>query len=127
MLYEFAGYYGCYSKCDLEIIRGETTTLVICSELPDNPGTSVTNAAELIATQLCHEDPTIDPEGLTWIEHYPERSAGRGEKPLPESWDRVTFTRRHGRTFHSPAWRHSPAEEVQAIRARTEASRQTLH
>ena len=126
MLYTYPSNFGGDAKCDLEIIRGETTTLVICTELADNPGTSVTNAAERIATRLCHEDPTIAPEGLIWVEHYPERSAGPG-RPLPESWDLVTFTDRDGRTFRRPAWRHSTAEEVQALRQRIERRNATLH
>lgn len=120
MLYEYEGYRGCYCKCDLEVIRGGMTTLVICTELEDNPGTSVTNAAELIATRLCQEDQTINPEGLIWVEHYPERSAGRWQKPFPETWDMVTFTYRDGRTLRRPAWHHSTAEEVQDIRRRIE-------
>lgn len=127
MLYTYPSNFGGAAKCDLEIIHSPgQTTLVICTELADNPGTSVTNAAERIATRLCHKDPTIDPEGLIWVEHYPERSAGPG-RPLPESWDMVTFTDRADRTFRRPAWRHSTAEEVQALRERVEASRQTLH
>ena len=48
------------------------TTLVICTELENTPGTSVTNAAEILATRLCQEDPTIALEGLIWVEHSPE-------------------------------------------------------
>ena len=117
MLYEYPGFRNCDSKCDLEIVRSVgRTTLVICTELENNPGTSVTNAAEIIATRLCQEDPTIDPEGLIWIEHYPERSAGRKQKPYPETWDMVVFTHRAGRTFRRPTWRRVSAEEVQTIR-----------
>ena len=117
MLYEYPGFRNCYSKCDLEIVRSVgRTTLVICTELENNPGTSVTNAAEIIATRLCQEDPTIDPEGLIWVEHYPERSAGRKQTPYPETWDMVVFTHRAGRTFRRPTWRRVSAEEVQTIR-----------
>ena len=117
MLYGYPGLRTCDSKCDLEIVRSVGwTTLVICTELENNPGTSVTNAAEMIATRLCQEDPTMDPEGLIWIEHYPERSAGRGQQPSPETWDMVVFTYRAGQTFRRPAWRRVSAEEVQTIR-----------
>ena len=48
MLYEFSGYHNCDSKCDLEIVRSVgRTTLVICTELENNPGTSVTNDAPM--------------------------------------------------------------------------------
>ena len=118
MLYEYPSNFGGNAKCDLEIIRSPgPIALVICTELEDNPGTSVTNAAARIATRLCQEDRTIDPEGLIWVEHYPERSAGPG-RPLPESWDVVRFTARDGRTFRRPSWRHSTAEEIAALRER---------
>ena len=67
MLYEYPGFQNCYSKCELEIVRSSgKTTLVICTELPDNPGTSVTNCAAVLATRVCQEDETIDPETLLW-------------------------------------------------------------
>ena len=51
MLYKFRGFHGCLSECDLDIVRSSSkTTLVICTELPDNPGTSVTNLAAELAT-----------------------------------------------------------------------------
>lgn len=127
MLYEYPSNFSGNAKCDLEIIRSPgRVTLVICTELEDNPGTSVTNAAERIATRPCHEDPAIDPEGLIWVEHYPERSAGPG-RTLPESWDMVTFTYHDDRTFRRPEWRYTTVEAVQGIRERVEASRQTSH
>ena len=114
MLYQYPGRRNFYSKCDLEIIRGGTTTLVICSERADNPGTSVTQAAARLATSLCHDDPTIAPEGLVWVEHTP--ALGRGRRRKPERWCRVTFTSRAGRTFDRPAWEPTTAEAVQALR-----------
>ena len=116
MLYQYPGVLNCYSKCDLEIIRGGTTTLVICSERADNPGTSVTDAAARIATCLCHDDRTIAPEGVIWVEHTP--ALGRGRRSQPERWCRVTFTSRDGRIFDRPAWEPTTAEAVQALRQR---------
>ena len=125
MLYQYPGRLNCYSKCDLEIIRGRSTTLVICSERADNPGTSVTNAAARIATCLCHDDRSIAPKGLLWVEHTP--ALGRGRQRKPERWCRVTLTARDGRTFDRPAWEPIPAEDVQALRQRIEASRPAHH
>src|SRR5918993_2608668 len=44
--------------------------VVICSELPNNPGGSITNSAETIAAGVirAHELPTP----LVWIEHWPK-------------------------------------------------------
>ena len=82
MLYKFRGFHGCLSECDLEIVRSSSkTTLVICTELPDNPGTSVTNLAAELATGICEEHETIDPAALLWVEHYPPPSHARGPRP----------------------------------------------
>ena len=47
--------------------------VVICSELPNNPGGSITNSADVIAEGVirAHELPTP----LVWIEHWPKESA----------------------------------------------------
>jgi hypothetical protein len=39
-------------------------------EAPANPGRSATNAAEMIATQVC-ERFEIPRARLVWLEHYP--------------------------------------------------------
>lgn len=57
-----------YCICDIEIIKN----LVIATEMPENEGTSVTNMAEYLATQVCQEF-GINPKHLIWIEHYPQR------------------------------------------------------
>ncbi len=58
------------------------TAVVVCTELPSNPGLSVTNAAERIAAEVImgHRLPTP----LVWIEHYED-----GARGTPE--DRATF------------------------------------
>ena len=51
--------------------------MVICSEVPNNPGGSITNSADMIAAGViqAHELPTP----LVWIEHWPEESADEQE------------------------------------------------
>jgi hypothetical protein len=51
--------------------------VVVCSELPNNPGGSITNSAEVIAAGviLANELPTP----LVWIEHWPEETSGGQE------------------------------------------------
>ena len=44
--------------------------VVICSELPNNPGGSITNSAEAIATGVIWANNLPTP--LVWIEHWPE-------------------------------------------------------
>ncbi len=71
--YKSAG--GRPSQCRVRIYLPEDTRdapVVICSELPNNPGDSVTNSAEVIAAEVIrsHELPTP----LVWIEHWPEET-----------------------------------------------------
>jgi len=51
--------------------------VVICSELPNNPGGSITNAAEVIAAGVIQANKLPTP--LVWIEHWPEESADAQE------------------------------------------------
>ena len=61
--------------------------MVICTELPDNPGMSVTNSAERIAGEVIsfHRLPTP----LVWVEHYED--GARGTREDPHTFDLVTF------------------------------------
>jgi len=52
-------------------------SVVICSQLPDNYNTSVTNMAEYIAAKVIQELELSTP--LCWIEHYPEHEGVVGE------------------------------------------------
>jgi hypothetical protein len=59
--------------------------VVICSELPNNPGGSITNSAEVIAAGVVRANELATP--LVWIEHWPEEST-EGE----ESFELVVFS-----------------------------------
>jgi hypothetical protein len=59
---------------------------VICSELPNNPGGSVTNSAEVIAAGVIRA--TKVPIPLVWIEHRPKESMDGGA----ETFDLVVFS-----------------------------------
>ena len=114
MLYKYYGFHGCLSHCDLEIIRSSsTTTLIICTELLDNPGTSVTNLAAELATRVCEEDETIDPARLLWVEHYPAQVLD-GER-CAATWAWVIFTERAGTTFRRATWQPLDVPEMQDI------------
>ena len=89
--------------------------VVICSELPNNPGGSITNSAEVIAAGVirAHELPTP----LVWIEHWPKETA-EGQ----ETFELVVFSsyevteraptserREHGwETLHGRGWTALP-------------------
>ena len=62
--------------------------MILCTELATNPGQSITNAAEQLATAACRRF-AIPFNKLIWIEHYNEESyKGRGRE---ESFDLVEF------------------------------------
>ena len=60
--------------------------VVICSEVPNNPGGSITNSAEMIAAGVirANELPTL----LVWIEHWPKESTDGGA----ETFELVVFS-----------------------------------
>jgi hypothetical protein len=113
------------------ICRIEATKLsdgrvaVIASERSDNPGMSITNAAEHAASEVCRQL-EIDPYQMAWIEHYPADPCpvcsgtgkrtpvkclachGRGTRREKATYDLVTFggiTPGAEVFFHEPHWR----------------------
>jgi hypothetical protein len=70
--------------------------VVACLQPPGNPGTSITNAVEKIAAQVCARL-EIDPKTLVWLEHYPFMT--------PSEWSLVTFGAIGEQTgFVDPIW-----------------------
>lgn len=83
-VFKFKGIGTCDSYCGVEIMRRGRAATVILTELPDNPGTSVTNAIENIATLIYKERLSdMAADAITWIEHYPQR------EKIAETHDRV--------------------------------------
>ncbi len=73
--------------------------VIICEQVEDNPGNSITNAVEAIAFQVCQQY-RIDPQKLVWIEHYPYSSHDDSE------WDLVSFEKKPlGSFFEGPRWK----------------------
>jgi len=60
--------------------------VVICSQLPNNPGGSIINSAELIAAGVIRANELPTP--LVWIEHWPKESSDGGE----ETFELVVFS-----------------------------------
>jgi hypothetical protein len=60
------------------------TPVVVCSELPNNPGGSITDSAEVIAAEVIRANELPTP--LVWIEHRPESAYEQ------ESFELVVFT-----------------------------------
>lgn len=89
--FDYRGFFGRPAWCGLEVIPLEDgRTVVIATELEDNPGTSVTSVAEHLASHVCDRF-GIDPDRLVWVEHYVYPSATRpGE---PRAFEMVNFRR----------------------------------
>lgn len=83
----YRGYWSEGGKCRIRIYREAShVPVVICSQLPDNEYTSVTNMAEYLATEVIEKRDLPSP--LVWVEHYPEHEGDIGEYSLVKfsSW-----------------------------------------
>lgn len=87
--FEFRGFQCCRCHCQLELIPlSDGRMVVIATEVEDNPGTSITNVAEYLASFVCGQF-HVEPGTLVWIEHY-----GYGTTSRDRTFDLVTFQRR---------------------------------
>lgn len=91
----FPGLNKFKSECETIIINNNEEWVVILKELKDNPGTSVTNAFEIVATLLVNEKlKGIDPASVAWI-GYSEDSPGKYDLVKLE-WS--------GKEYSRPEW-----------------------
>ena len=82
----FRGYWSEGGKCRIQSYQEDgRAPVVICSELPNNGGTSVTYAAEQLAAEVIRSHKLPTP--LVWIEHWPKESTDGGE----ETFELVVF------------------------------------
>jgi hypothetical protein len=87
-IHHYRGYWSEGGKCRIRIYQEKgQAPVVICSQMPDNPNTSVTNMAEYLAAETIKEHDLHTPLG--WIEHYPEHEEEIGEYSLVgfSSWE----------------------------------------
>ena len=73
-----------------------------------NPGTSVTNFAEHLATAM-RKQYGLKPEDVIWIEHYPEAKDRR-----KESFDLVRFAVER-ESFRTPVWTRITEQAVDEL------------
>ena len=110
MRYDYKGFWGCESCCDIQAHkRGDGKYVFIATELPDNPGTSVTNYAEHLATAMRRQY-GLKPQEMIWIEHYPEAKDRR-----KEDFDLVRFVATDGDSFGSPVWTRLTEQAVDEL------------
>lgn len=95
------------SHCRLRLFRHDGRHVVVLTEPEGNSGTSVTNAAEYLATRITDHF-NLDPTTTVWVEHYgPWREGG-------ETFDFVTFTW-HGHRACRPEGQRVKREEVEQV------------
>jgi hypothetical protein len=120
-----------------EDLAGGSLPVVICTELSDNPGMSITNAAERIAAEVLANHPGVfDPfaiaaipgieydKPLVWIEHYEDGARGTPEDP--HTFDLVEFSHyevedlgaymgEERKRIGSPSWKALDRASVEAL------------
>lgn len=95
-IYHYKGHHEFSSKCGLDIhIRGDRA-IVVFTELQDNPGTSITNMIEVLATQVYHERlRKFSPENIEFVEHY----------LVPDEHHDLVHLKWTGLEYKNPVWR----------------------
>jgi hypothetical protein len=108
------------------------TPVIVMSEHPANPSTSVTNMAELLAAELIQkhfrERFDYDPPAIL-LEYYPTEHY-RGRVARKPTWDRLSFHSWAPRrvwlggqerlAFGEPEWHTMPGHDVEALIGREE-------
>lgn len=97
--FDYKGFHGCYSHCYIDVKENR----VLCTEADDNQGTSITNMAEGIATEVCRKF-DIPMKKVIWIEHY-NHSVGNSIGDIGSTFDLVTFDIVDDH-FEHPKWKH---------------------
>ena len=97
-------------RCDLHVYRDGNAAVVVASERADNPGSSITNSYENLATGVWQKM-GLSLDQVMWVEHYAAQSYG---VRIEETFDWVTFGLRDGRLV-SPKWRPGSRDELEQL------------
>ena len=97
MLYNYKGFHGCDSKCDIKVYGN----IVVATDPEDNYGTSITNMAETIATDIAKMH-NIKLRNLVWYQCYDKYN----------DYSRVEFTISNGE-LTEPNWLKASRESIQ--------------
>ena len=117
----YKGFWNCDSICGVEVYKKDKTIVVVFTELDDNPGTSITNVIEHLATAFKNVFlKNVPREQIIWIEHYPPNPhVDRGD-----TYDQVDFSVSLGSdgvtvVYKNPKWRRIKWEEFASSPLRT--------
>lgn len=96
--YRYKGFHTFSSKCKVDVWynRNQLKAIALISELPDNDGTSITNAAEIIITNFWNDYLRAYPrENCLFIETYDKH---RGIDAIIPKWN--------NKEVESVSWKH---------------------
>jgi hypothetical protein len=110
-------------RCRIRIYLPEEdrdAPVVVCSELPNNPGQSVTNAAEQIAAEVIRAYRLPTP--LVWVEHFPPESTNRETETFDlvifstyEITERAPYLGESRYTIGEPTWKRLDRASVETL------------
>lgn len=122
--FDYIGLWGCDSQCRVRVFDVDAAPVVVLSELSSNEGTSVTNALETVASQVC-ERYRLDGLDVIWIEHYPDertpsqRARGERDPIFDEHFSAVNFgtieRSARGWLFRDPRWEPLELRNVERL------------
>jgi len=109
----YKAYHKYESSCGLDIkINRNNTVTVILTELPNNPGITVTYLIEHIATLIYNEYlRSVPVENIIWITYDPE--IHHEDKKIAEDCYKQALLVWNGETFASPRWILLPREDLE--------------
>ncbi len=97
--------------CRLRIYKQRNgSQTVLLTEVPNNPGQSITAASEVIASGLVRRY-HLDPALTTWIEHWP---ADASDKLMEDAYASVKYTWEGG-LASNPRWRRLTPESAEMM------------
>lgn len=94
-LYAYKARNGADGICAIERIDlPDGRIVIVCTQVPGNPGQSITNAAEYICEEIC-ERFSLNFDQIVWLEAY---------QHSPIEWNRVVFGRNSQGKIIKPTW-----------------------
>ncbi len=104
-IFNYKGSNNRDAKCRIQIFEQVGRIVIVATELADNSGYSITNAAEQIVAEVCRKF-NIDPEKLIWVEYYPPKKSTASRCELVQfNWD--------GQYFSRPRWASLSKQEIE--------------
>lgn len=109
-IFEYLARNGVKSICGVNSAVHSDTVVVVITDLPHNPGMSVTNAIEDIASMVkARYLADLPAEMIRWIEHTPPRNGS------DRAFDEVRFNFFGNGRYSHPVWTRLPISSIAEI------------